>query len=238
MAIRNFLSAEWRYLIMMNYKVEAALLKPYLPLHTVPDSFMGDHYVSLVGFLFQNTRVLGMKIPFHVNFEEVNLRFYVKRNIPEGERRGVVFISEIVPKPAIALIANKLFHENYRSLTMRHELKKDKLEVSYGWKYLSEWNTMQVTAENITAPIAMGSLEEFITEHYWGYNKMTASLTTEYRVEHPRWHVHHVKEYFLKCDFERLYGKDFAFLINKQPDSVLLAAGSEVKVQQGIIIHE
>jgi uncharacterized protein YqjF (DUF2071 family) len=32
----------------------------------------------MVGFVFKDTRVLGIKWPFHVNFEEVNLRFYVR----------------------------------------------------------------------------------------------------------------------------------------------------------------
>ena len=35
-------------------------------------------YVSLVGFMFKNTRLLNIPIPFHTDFEEVNLRFYVK----------------------------------------------------------------------------------------------------------------------------------------------------------------
>ena len=86
----SFLKAEWRKLILANYKVEPELLKPYLPYGTELDLWQDSCYLSLVGFMFVNTKIKGVKIPFHVNFEEVNLRFYVKRYDNGEWKRGVV----------------------------------------------------------------------------------------------------------------------------------------------------
>jgi len=68
----TFLNAQWKNLIMANYEVNPAVLGKYLPYKTELDTWNGRHYVSLVGFMFLDTKVLGIKIPFHVNFEEVN----------------------------------------------------------------------------------------------------------------------------------------------------------------------
>src|SRR5258708_33955012 len=89
-----FLSAEWRDLVMLNYAVDPALLHQYVPSGTALDSFEGKIYVSLVGFRFCRTKMFGaISVPFHANFLEVNLRFYVRRREGSGDRRGVVFIS-------------------------------------------------------------------------------------------------------------------------------------------------
>lgn len=75
----SFLKAEWRRLALVNYIIDKHLLVKYLPAGTELDLRNGNCYVSLVGFMFINTRLLGLRIPFHKNFEEVNLRFCVKR---------------------------------------------------------------------------------------------------------------------------------------------------------------
>jgi uncharacterized protein len=235
---RKFLEAEWKHLIMANYAVDPALLLPYLPAGTELDLWDGKCYVSLVGFMFQHTKVLGIKIPFHVNFEEVNLRFYVRHNDNGVWKRGVVFISEIVPKPAIAFVANTFFNEHYHTCRMKHRIEQsaDWLYVGYQWKYKGEWNSISVVAD--PEPVAMqpGSEEEFITEHYWGYSKTTGTKTTEYAVEHPRWKVHRVETYEVQCNFGELYGAAFASLAKTQPDSVLLAEGAEVVVRNKRIL--
>ncbi len=105
---KTFLKAEWRKLVMANYAVDPALLMNYLPNKTELDFWNGTCYVSLVGFMFQNTKVMGIKIPFHVDFEEVNLRFYVRYKDAGEWKRGVVFIKEIVPKPMLKIVANTI----------------------------------------------------------------------------------------------------------------------------------
>jgi uncharacterized protein YqjF (DUF2071 family) len=131
-----FLKAEWINLTMANYVVDPALLSAYLPAYTEIDLWNNRCYVSLVGFMFVNTRVLGVKIPFHINFEEVNLRFYVRHQSKGEWKRGVVFIKEIVPRSALTFIANTLYHENYETMPMRHVWEKtiDKLRIAYIWK--------------------------------------------------------------------------------------------------------
>ena len=118
-----FLSAEWRHLLLMNFEVDPAILASRLPAGTELDLFGGKCYVSLVGFMFLHTRLAGrIPIPFHTNFEEINLRFYVKRTVNGEQRRGVCFVKEIVPRMAVALVARVLYGENYVSRPMSHLL--------------------------------------------------------------------------------------------------------------------
>lgn len=228
----TFLTAEWRNLVMANYVVDPVLLKPYLPNKTGPDFFEGNCFVSLVGFMFMNTRLLGFKIPFHVNFEEVNLRFYVRYNDAGNWKRGTVFIKEIVPKPAISLIANTVYHEKYETKKMKHETIEtaDSIRLSYQWKHKGKWNRMEAVAEKPAQEMIPGSEEAFIAEHYWGYSKFNSETTFEYNVQHPAWKIFPVKNYLIDCDFGALYGDSFSNLTNTKPHSVFVAEGSAVSV--------
>ncbi|MEO7044023.1 MAG: DUF2071 domain-containing protein [Ferruginibacter sp.] len=229
---KPFLQAEWNNLIMMNYVIDPALLLPYLPAHTELDIYKGNVYVSVIGFMFEEVKLLGFKIPFHVNFEEVNLRFYV-RHLHNGQwKRGAVFIKEIVPKYAITFVANNLYREKYSCMPMKHSLTKndDSLFISYGWKYKNKWNRLEATVGVNTVPMEQGSEEQFIAEHYWGYSKFDNNTTFEYEVLHPSWQVYPVKDYALDCDFEKLYGKSFAFLAEQKPSSVFVAKGSGISI--------
>lgn len=236
MAKQVFLKAEWRKLLMINYEVDVEAILPYLPAHTEPDLYQGKCLVSIVGFMFLNTRVKGLKIFYHVNFEEVNLRFYNTYKTSTGEvLRGTTFIKEIVSKPAITFIANTLYKEKYVTLPMGHTIKEhgDELEVEYRWRYNRKMNFIRCKAEKKLNPMAQNSLEEFITEHYWGYTKLSLTETSQYAVEHPRWETYKVKDFQLDIDFEGLYGSGFAALKNQKPHSVLLAEGSEILVRGG-----
>lgn len=229
---RKFLTAEWRHLLMANYEVSPDLLKKYIPRGTELDFWEGKAMVSMVGFLFLNTRVLGLRIPFHRNFEEVNLRFYVKYKAKEGWRRGVVFIKEVVPKFAISTIANLLFDENYITLPMDHEVENrdGQIHVRYSWTHEGQENYLRAIADATPQKLMEGSEEEFIAEHYWGYTSTKSGETMEYRVEHPRWDMHRVIGYEFKCNVEQMYGHTFKNVFNARPSSVFLAAGSEVSV--------
>lgn len=230
----TFLSAEWRKLAFANYAVDKEILMEYLPPHTELDDWKGKYFVSLVGFMFVDVRLKGLSIPFHTSFEEVNLRFYVKFKENEIWKRGVVFIKEFVPKPAITFVANTLYKENYQTLPMKHAWfeQTHQIEVDYLWKN-EDWNKFSITASLPARKIEAGSEEEFITEHYWGYTKIKNQVTSEYGVEHPRWQIYPVKDFKIDVDFEQNYGSDFAFLNHNQPDSVLLAEGSEIRVLKG-----
>jgi len=229
-----FLTAEWRKLALAQYAVDAEILNQYLPPHTELDDWQGKYYVSLVGFMFIDVKLRGFNIPLHTNFEEVNLRFYVKYKDGDEWKRGVVFVKEIVPLPAITFVANTIYKENYQTLPMKHLWieQAHQLEVDYLWKNKT-WNKFSVIASSKAEEIAVGSEEEFITEHYWGYTKIGLNRTSEYGVEHPRWKAYSVKNYKIEVDFGINYGSDFAFLKNAIPDSVMLAEGSEIRVLKG-----
>lgn len=235
---RTFLDAEWRKLAMANYAIDPSLLKKYLPYKTELDLWNNTCYVSLVGFMFLDTRLLGIKMPFHTNFEEVNLRFYV-RYLDDGEwKRGVTFIKEIVPKSALTFIANTVYGEKYETMPMRHSwtLTEDRLIVEYAWKKKS-WNSFKVTTVIQSSLVEKNSGEEFITEHYWGYTQLSSTKTSEYGVEHPTWQVYQAIDSQIDVDFGDVYGNDFAFLKNEKPKSVFLAEGSEIVVKSGSVIQ-
>lgn len=229
----SFLTAEWRKLAFANYEVSPEMLLPYLPFGTELDLWNGRCYVSLIGFMFQETRLKGIKIPFHVNFEEVNLRFYVKRWSGSEWRRGVVFIKEIVPKPAIAFVANTLYNESYQALSMKHSWVSDPetLSVDYSWKKRGQWQNFGMTTDSKPKEIPAGSETEFITEHYWGYAKTSDTKTTEYEVTHPRWLAYEVRDLRLDVDFALTYGPEFRFLNEQEPVSLMLAEGSEITIE-------
>ncbi len=234
----SFLTAEWRKLIMANYEIDPAILKPHLPAFTELDFYEGRTYVSLVGFLFTDVKLLGFPIPFHRTFEEVNLRFYVRYRENGIWKRGTVFISEIVPKMAITFVANTLYKEHYSTMPMKHswDEKNSEIDIAYDWKLKNEWQHLSVKANVTPRPIPVGHFNEFITEHYWGYNKASNKKTTEYEVRHPRWQDYKVLTYKIKADFEKLYGADFSFLSGSTPKDVLLAEGSAISIEGKKII--
>jgi uncharacterized protein len=236
----RFLTAEWRYLAMLNYKVDPIILAPLVPAGTELDSWNGQTFMSVVGFQFLKTRVLRMPIPFHRNFEEVNLRFYVRRKTPEGWRRAVVFVKELVPRALIALTARVVYGENYIALPMKHRIEVDndatkkERRVLYSWSLDGRENHIQLTVRGESHKLTPGSEEEFITEHYWGYTLRKNRDTMEYRVEHSRWRVWTAQDAQLKCDAAELYGDPFAECLQASPDSAFLADGSEVTVFKGV----
>ncbi|MEZ4778337.1 MAG: DUF2071 domain-containing protein [Flavobacteriaceae bacterium] len=234
----SFLTAEWRKLAMANYVVEPSLLAPYVPFGTELDLWEGKCYVSLVGFMFLNTKLLGVSIPFHRTFQEVNLRFYVKRFDGNQYKRGVVFIKEIVPKPALTLVANVVYKENYETLPMKHRwvVTSQLNEVTYQWKKNNFWNTFTVVANPVSQPIPTGSETEFIAEHYWGYAYKNSTTAIEYEVTHPKWEHYPMKEYTIAVDFKKVYGPQFAFLSTLKPTSVFLAEGSPITVENKQVI--
>jgi uncharacterized protein YqjF (DUF2071 family) len=235
---RPFLTAEWRHLAMLNYEVDPAVLFPFVPAGTQLDSWDGKHLVSVVGFLFLDTRVCGVRIPFHTDFEEVNLRFYVRRQSAYGWRRGVVFLRELVPRFAIAATARFLYNEKYSAVRMGHSVATSggtsaAESVSYRWTFRARQNEIRVTATGDPSLIVSGAEQEFIAEHFWGYSMQRDGGTIEYKVDHPRWAVRSVSESRLDVDVAALYGRPFEPFLQKPPSSALLAAGSEVAVYAG-----
>ena len=233
---RPFLTAVWRYLAMLNYEIDPAVLRAHLPAGLEVDTWQGRAFVSMVGFLFLDTRVLGVAIPWHRNFEEVNLRFYVRRSdLGDDAPRAVAFVKEIVPRPAIAWTARALYGERYVAMPMRHLIEyaaAAPASVEYGWRFRGRRQRLGVRPQGEAQPMAPGSEEEFIAEHYWGYANQRGR-TVEYQVEHPPWRVWQVSESWLDCNVAGLYGPEFAPYVAGAPSSAFLAEGSPVVVRQG-----
>jgi uncharacterized protein YqjF (DUF2071 family) len=236
-ADRVFLSAEWQHLAMLNYEVDAALLLPFVPVGTELDRWNEKVFVSLVGFRFLKTKLFGfLPIPMHSNFDEVNLRCYVRRQAGNEVRRGVVFIQEMVPRRAIAFVARTFYNENYVAVPMAHEIRSigdNSRRVAYRWWTGKCWSEINLeTVGNPELP-SEGSREQFITEHYWGYAAQPGGGCVEYRVTHPSWRVWQVRQSAFEGDAEKFYGKDIAAVLQGKPQSAFLAEGSAVSVMRG-----
>jgi uncharacterized protein len=235
-AASAFLTARWIHLAMINYEADPALLRELAPAGTALDDFAGRTFLSIVGFQFLDTRVRGLAVPCHRDFDEVNLRFYVRRDEPEGVRRGVVFVREIVPRAAIAWLARRLYNENYVARPMSHldEVgRTPEPRVVYRWRHAGRTHQLAVRVAGEPSLPAEDGEESFITEHYWGYVRQRDAATLEYRVEHPRWRVWRATEAELDCDAASVYGDRFASALSGTPSSAFLAEGSAVTVRRG-----
>jgi hypothetical protein len=230
MTQRRFLTAEWNNILMLNYAVDASLLAPFVPAGTELDLFNGRTYLSLIGFEFNRTRIFGLAIPFHQSFEEVNLRFYVRRS----SKRGVVFIRELVPKYAVAAVARFAFQENYSRVPMSHRI--DAVEAEYAWGSGPDRCSMRIVTHAAGSLPPDGSESQFITEHYSGYAKQRDGGCLEYEVQHPRWPVKAAKRAGFSGDAARLYGAEIARVLMHEPDSAFLIDGSPVTVFKGVKI--
>src|SRR6266480_7134269 len=224
---------------MLNYVVDPRLIAPLVPAETEIDFKNGETFLSLVGLLFHDTHLLGFPIPLHRDFEEVNLRFYVRRKSADTWRRGVVFIREIVPRRAIALVARTFYGENYVAVPMKHEIEdlNGNVKVEYSWRRHRKWESLKMNAAGEPQPIPAGSHAEFITEHYWGYTG-SRSGCSEYRVEHPRWKVWNADRFELHADIATLYGDQFAETLNAPPCSAFIADGSPIEIFKRTIERE
>lgn len=233
----TFLKAEWKKLIMVNYAVESAVVKKYLPYKTELDLWNSSCFISLEGFMFVNTEVKGLKIPFHRNFEQVNLRFYVRFLQGNQWKRGVVFIKEITSKPLVRLVARIAYQEHYETMPLTHRVvsQDDCWQVEYHWKKDS-WNSVRISTQSECVSPALDSEHEFITARYWGYTKSTETETFEYEVEHTPWKIYETKDHSVQVDFGNVYGLNFSFLNQQAPSSVFLAEGSEIMIKNRTLL--
>lgn len=215
---------------MVTYAVDPRRVIDRVPLGTTLDSWRGKTLVSLVGFQFLDTKVLGAPIPFHQNFEEVNLRFYVRRVTDDGARTGVVFIREMVPRPIVGGMARLLYREPYLIVPMRSNVPNSvPPEVEYQWEIGGHWCTLAGQGEGEGSEPSPGSLEEFLTVRHWGYNGEPGKETLEYQVDHPRWRLWHVRQSQVEHMADALCGMELGREL-VTPISALIAEGSAVTI--------
>jgi len=232
-----FLTAEWLHLVLLNYTVPAGLLEPLVPGGTELDLLRGEAYVSVVGFMFANTRVRGMAIPFHRTFEEVNLRFYVKRLVDGEERHAVTFIRELVPRLAIMMAARFVYNEPYSRVSMSHSLelnsRRKRAEYRWGNGAAGAGAVVGDGLGRMEIPAA-DSDEAFMTQRHWGYTTQRDGSTVEYHVAHPVWRVAQIERGTLDGNTERAFGREFAAMLAGPPASAFFADGSAVTVHDPV----
>jgi hypothetical protein len=228
-----FLKANWENIIMANYEIDPQLVIPFLPNGVDLDLFNGKCYISLVGFMFKNTKLFNVPIPKFGTFEEINLRFYVTRKEGTILKRGVVFINETIPYPIVAWVANKLYNEHYTVVPTKHNIDKtsNSQNIKFEWLLNKKWNSIYVASSHEAEIMKNESLEKFIYEHYYGYTKINELKTEEYKLQHPSWKTHKVLDYKINCDFEAMYGKSFSILNKTKPEAVFIAKGSSVAIE-------
>jgi uncharacterized protein YqjF (DUF2071 family) len=235
---RIFLTAEWRWLAMLNWPAPAELLKRYLPRGLELDCWQGSPYVSIVGFMFRDTRLLGWAIPGHRVFPELNLRFYVRER-ENPEERGVCFVREVVSRPAVSWVARTIYNENYVTCPMCYRLDLHNEQIAagssaeYGWKRRGRWNRVSARATGEPLAPLHGTAEEYFTENYWGYTAQRDGGTARYRVMHPPWKIWRTDEATWDCDVRTMYGAEWSETLAEPPESTYLIEGSAVQVFSG-----
>jgi uncharacterized protein YqjF (DUF2071 family) len=232
-----FLTAQWRWLALLNYDVDPGLLAPRVPPGTELDPWNGRHAVSLVGFRFLDTRVLGIPVPLHRDFEEVNLRFYVRRRAEDGWRRGVVFVRELVPRAALAAVARWVYGEPYSAVPMRHAIDPAAGRVAYSWRWRGAWYGLSAEAPGEATLPFPGSDAAYITEHFWGYTRTRAGKTREYGVEHPPWPLRTLERVRTSGPWTALYGPELGQVLESPPRSAFLAEGSPIVVRRPALLE-
>ena len=240
------MQAEWRKLLMVNYKVDPEILRPYLPAHTELAFWQNTCYISLVGFRFLKVRMAGIPVPFHTNFTEVNLRFYVKqksmvglRSPQEGEwRYGVVFLKEMVALPIVSFVANTVYQEHYETHPVRHIITESEKEIftQYQWKKENAWHSMSIHAELAPFLIEENTPEYFLTAQHWGFTAANKQKTYVYAVHHPHWEMYKTLRHSLQIDYKIAFGERFGFLDQQAPDSVFLVEGSAITLNKKAVI--
>ena len=231
-----FLRGKWNHLLFANYEIDPNLLSSQVPTGTRLDSWNGSTFLSLVAFRFSDTRMLGIPTFGWRNFDEINLRFYVRGTEDQKVKNGVVFIKEIVPSWLVSTIARLLYGENYQNKEMHSSIESvpdSSKTLSYEIRESDLTSKFSAFVSNPEKMPTEDSLEGYITEHYWGFAGRNSKKTVEYEVEHPKWAVSKVDNYSITLDFEKFYGDRYSFLSDQKPQSVFYCEGSEIVVRMG-----
>lgn len=216
---------------MISFEIDPGLLAPLVPAGTTLDSYHGRTLVTLVGLRFLNLRVAGIPVPGFQDFDQVNFRFYVRRQAGAEIRRGVVFIKEIVPSLSMAFAARLLMNERYVAAPMRHEITGGEQDhVVFEWQLADRWNRLRACRGGPAAVPSPDSLESFVAGRAWGYSRQPDGSTFELSVEHPAWAIARAADASVDCDIAAVFGPQFAAPLTQPPVSAFIAVGSETVI--------
>lgn len=230
----TLITCEWRDLLMTTWAVDPALVEPYVPARTTLDLWEGQALLSIVGVRFLNLQLAGISVPFHQQFEQINFRFYVRRQVGDTERPGVVFLKQIVPSASMSLVATLLYNESYLTTPTRHEITKGEQGWDvYEWMVSGRWNRISAIRHGKPRMPARDSLEAFIADRRWSYTRRSDGSTVEFETEHPSWAIYDTEEMMLDCDVAPLIGEQFIPVLSQAPISTFVATGSAVTLHPG-----
>ena len=230
------ITARWRNVAILSWPVEDGLLVPFLPNGLALDRWHGTAYISLVCLFMENLRVMGLPtVPR--KFAELNLRFYVRPDHGGDDRRGVVFLRQLVSNRFVALAGRVFFREPMGAVHMTHEIepvesvsRQFQRRVHYRWRNGNRDEALRITARGDAYFAEPSSLDEFLTQRYWGYNGTSGGLVRAYRISREPWSLVPVVDHELKCDAETRYGPEIADVMAGPPASALLTVGSKSRV--------
>lgn len=224
------ITAAWTNIAVVTWEVEPDLLAPYVPPTLSLNLRDSMAFVSLVGLQFSNLRVRGVRVPGHQHFDEINLRFYVRKT----GYQGVTFIREYAPRPLAALMARILYSEPYRAAPVRGRITADEATIVAGYEIDYGGRTSQFSLTGQRPPVRPDNttLEHFLLEQHWGFTTTRGGQMMRYEVEHPVWHIYPIVSYTLDFDFAAVYGPKWAVLGESEPRSLVLATGSDVTISR------
>lgn len=225
------LTASWRHLLFVNYEARPEHLAPYVPAGVELDLHGGRAFVSLVGLRIIGTKVIGVPVPFLGAFDQVNLRFYVRRTLPDGEvRPGVVFLRELVPQAVMAFAARQVIGEPYENAALRSNVPYGGFDaigrVEYSWQLEDRWHGIETTTKGRPVLPEIGSEPEWLAHRLWSYTRQQDNSVMECRVEHPRWRLWQLPGATAKVDAA---AARLAPALNGRPVSAFVAEGSTIQ---------
>lgn len=240
--IKPLYRAEWREIVVISFEIDPKILRSYVPPKTEIDSFEGATFVSLMARVCKNVKPYGWPIVFAKSVEQVQLRFYVKRQTAEGYRRGVCLIRDYVPSKKVSLFLNWMFKHRFNQVRIQRESKNfDKAlpdampEVEYRWETGDVWNHVKVKARSEMRKQEKETKESFVLDHHFGYT-VREGKTYEFFVEYNPWALWDAKSGSFECDTEQVFGRHFVRALKQRPASVFLARGSEVIIHKPTLI--
>jgi uncharacterized protein YqjF (DUF2071 family) len=194
--------------------------------------------LSLVAFHFADNRVLGVPIPFAREYDQINLRFYVRRRLEDGGwRRGVVFLRELAPAKPVVAGARFVYGERYDCVPVTARVRPPGAAGTRGGRAVYRWrdrHQVHRLAVDFHGPAALpgpGSLEDFLTDRHFGYVSAERA-TREYRVDHPPWRVWPATDARLSHGIADAFGRRFERALDRAPLSAFVAEGSRMELHR------
>jgi len=237
-----FLSGHFDHIVLFNYAVAPEFLAPYLPAHTELDLHDCRYFCSLVGVRCLDLHTHGMPLwPFR-NYAQVNLRFYVCRQIDAPHwRHGVVFIKQLIPHRLVAWTARRLFNERtetQRVTALVEATAEGTEQVEYRWPFQGEHCRLKTSFRPQPPCAAPEQQRLFFVERHWGYAAQRDGSTLEYRFDHPPWQVYRPLDMTSSVSVGDFFGPPFTELFRSPPDSILACRGSAVSLARGHRLYD